>query len=181
MEFSPLRFLIRSLPSLGVPVTARTQYLAPIRYSSLSKPSLYHSPPHNTRPRSLYLASFTPAPYHYNTAHTRSPHHACPRSLTVQRVWRFLGQPTLPFPPPVPHSVPPSLSHSGSLDHTHCPCLFKPQLCLAEAVSHRLCGFQRCTGLPTCYSILGDVKGAIAGARVRSGRLPVFLFLRITC
>jgi hypothetical protein len=40
------------------------------------------------------------------------------------------------------------------LDHPHCLCLSKPQLCRAEVVSKRLCGFQRCKGLPTRHNIL---------------------------
>jgi len=88
--------------------------------------------------------SFPPLLYHCitgpHTTHCCLPHNT--QSLAAHH--------TLPLaaasPPPF------RLRCLVSLDHPHCLCLSKPQLCIVEAVSKRLCGFQRCKGLPTCYT-----------------------------
>jgi hypothetical protein len=100
--------------------------------------------------RTQYLAqmhySFPPSLYHCVTGphktHTLSRHTTHTVALlTTHTVLAAASAP--PF----------RLCSLVSLDHPHCFCLSKPQLCKVEAASKRLCGFQRCKGLPTGYSM----------------------------
>jgi len=95
-------------------------------------------------PDALLLSSFALSLYYWSThnTHCRSPHntHSCSPHNTLS----FAAASPPPF----------RLRSLVSLNHPHCPCLSKPQLCRTEAGRKRLCGFQRCKELPTRYNIL---------------------------
>jgi hypothetical protein len=144
--------LNRSLPSLGGPGAARTQYLAPIRCPSPPTPFHYITDPYTTHA----LTHGTSPPFHLRpisvTAHTRSPHSACPTSFTTPA--RLTPPRTTRFFSSRPSSTLFRL-RSPALGRwtTHTVLVSSSPRCVLQKLHHRLCGFQRCTGLPTCHNI----------------------------
>ena len=111
------------------PGTSRTQYLAP---------------------DALLLSAFPQSLYQWHTHTTLTGARRCQPHSVLPSLYRWPMHNThWRSPPPVsPFSL---RSLTVSLDHPHCLCLSEPQLC-GEVASQRLCGFQRCKGLPTCYT-----------------------------
>ena len=89
-------------------------------------------------------------PFHLRSIAVSLVHTQHTLSLAAQHTVARLGQ--SPSIPPLFSRVtgPPAL------------CLSKPQLCTVEAVSKRLCGFQRCKGLPTRYNMFRIVSRNIS-------------------